>query len=526
MPQNSDSNDQNFQQSGALGSPNETENTSAQDSPSFDDSKSEIINFFDHDYISNLGANSENSADDKEDLSDLPTFLDEEPEKKDNPDEKDGSALVDDNPDNSQADEEKKGEESEEGEGEEADDSAESQDSDKTSETEALTDEEKKSIPKSKWEDYRRAKARGRTEAKFLDPTEKMGDFLGHLEQKSPARMNELRKEVLLSSVTNIDEAGNRSVDGNKLLSALYTEIGEENYTDVVNSIVENYADHAAKLLKEKGFVLVKEGDLSQSSTETPQINDEQLNSILQEAEMYLDDDKVELLRSVLTSKVASEEKQADDNSPAEIAAQTAEESSDNTAENKQTETEEKFKTPEPPPEVIQNWNNAVNESLPIVDQHLNTILNSTYGLEVSEIERTNIPELADLKDEKRDIVFYGTRDGKLPSFDIGLIERFREDDTFKQSFDRFKYFAEKGEINNAQNAIREILPFAEKYLGERLNHDLVKRKDAAIKRIADSVNGREQSNVHFSGGSNLSGGGNGGGGNSESNSFLNPESL
>lgn len=505
----------------SLGSPNETDISSATDIPSENDVPvNEIPNFFNDDYLSKLGNTSEDPADDKSDLSELPGFASEDQDENDSSEEK-TEEIADPATAEKPVDAANPAETIEKSEAEKAID-----------DDPNLSPEEKtaiKELPKNKWDEFRRAKTYARTEAKFLDPNEKISDFVGHLEQKSPARLNELKTEILLSSATTTDENGNRTIDGGKLLTNLFETAGPETYTKVVTSIVENYADTAAEILKTKGFNLVQ-GD-SAISTDAPEIDDEKITSILADAEMYLDDEQVEYLRGALKNRQSAVTPKPEDAAKDETAAKEGEVTTETPDETAKTELPEKdqksAEVPQATPEEIQRWDNAVNESLPVVDRHLQNLMDDTYGLSVSEIERTNIPELAAMKDDKRNLLLYGSIDGSLQPFDINLLERFRDDEDFKKAFDSFGYFAKRGENANAQNEIRRLIPFAEKLLEERMDHKTIKQKDAIIKRITESYNRettKPQGDIFLAG--NGGGGGDNPGKSENTNSFLDPSTL
>lgn len=524
------SNDPEFQETvttadASLGSPNETDNFSAADIPSEQDAtvSDEGMDFFNDDYLSNLGKETgEDPAEDKDDLSELPGFADS-PEEDETPEEKKEE-------DTDPAATEKPVDEAIPAEQVEKIDAEKAIDDDPN-----LTDEDKaaiKELPKSRWKEFQRAKTYARTEAKFLDPNEKMGDFIGHLEQKSPARLGELRSQILLDSVSKIDDSGARQIDGTKLLNNLFETTGAETYTQVVSSIIENYPAQAAEMLKSKGFTLVADGESAPISTAKPDAD--RINTILEQAQMYLEDEDVEYLRGAYqgtaavkptetddTENVIPETKAAEDLPNADPNPDAAAKTEETTEKSEKTEAE----PTQPNPEEIQRWDAAVNESLPVVDRHLQNLMEENYGLSISEIERTNIPELATVKEEKRFLLLHGSPGGELPPFDIGLIERFREDADFKKAFDSFVYFAQKGENANAQNAIRELIPFAETLLEERLDHEVIKRKDLIIKRISDSYNNDRQPNqeIHLEG--SIGGGGNPGK-TENTNSFLDPSTL
>lgn len=111
------------------------------------------------------------------------------------------------------------------------------------------------------------------------------------------------------------------------------------------------------------------------------------------------------------------------------------------------------------------------------------------YGLTVTDKERELNPEVADAKDEKRNLLFMG-REGVLPSFNNGLFEWGKAREDFGKAVKQVMYFADKREKDNAIEAAEKLLnPIIDKYMQERLRHPIFQRYDARIERAAKGAN-------------------------------------
>lgn len=111
------------------------------------------------------------------------------------------------------------------------------------------------------------------------------------------------------------------------------------------------------------------------------------------------------------------------------------------------------------------------------------------YGLKVTDEERTLAPDVANFKDDKRDILLRGA--GEMPPFEKGF-EKFAEGLTVKDANGIEKnpvfeiaraviYFIEHGEFENAKEEERKLNPYKDKYLEQRLAHPRIKWIDSQI---------------------------------------------
>jgi hypothetical protein len=131
------------------------------------------------------------------------------------------------------------------------------------------------------------------------------------------------------------------------------------------------------------------------------------------------------------------------------------------------------------------------------VETYLETKANDPkeLGLAVTKEERAHAPEVADLKDFKRLVLFDAY--GDLPSFERGLYDYAKERELkgvkFMDAFREWKHFAEKGEEENTKGAARKMIPFADHYLAERLKHPLFSRLDRQIAAAIQAANPKQQ---------------------------------
>lgn len=115
-------------------------------------------------------------------------------------------------------------------------------------------------------------------------------------------------------------------------------------------------------------------------------------------------------------------------------------------------------------------------------------------GLKVTPQERELAPEVADLKDFKRTVLFDGL--GDLPDFRRGLTEWGKERPEFMAKLKQAIHFVKVGEKDNAMEAGRGLLPFVEKYKQERMNAPIFARIDAQIAAAAARTNPKTESDT------------------------------
>lgn len=111
------------------------------------------------------------------------------------------------------------------------------------------------------------------------------------------------------------------------------------------------------------------------------------------------------------------------------------------------------------------------------------------YGLKVTDEERNLAPDVANFKDQKRDIFLKGA--GDMPSFEKGF-EKFGEALTVKGAdgvekkpvldiAKNIAYFVEHGEMDNAKEETRKLNPYIDQYLEQRSAHARIKWIDSQI---------------------------------------------
>jgi len=109
-------------------------------------------------------------------------------------------------------------------------------------------------------------------------------------------------------------------------------------------------------------------------------------------------------------------------------------------------------------------------------------------GLKVTDEERKLAPEVATLKDIKRDIFINGIGDS-FPYYEKGFGEWGMESNEFKQILAQALHYSEKTEKPNAVAAAQRLLPFADRYNKERLKHPVFQILDTAIHLMAARTN-------------------------------------
>jgi len=114
-------------------------------------------------------------------------------------------------------------------------------------------------------------------------------------------------------------------------------------------------------------------------------------------------------------------------------------------------------------------------------------------GVLVTPKERELAPQVALLKDLKREILMQGMGED-LPDFERGLYqwaegrdERTRE--AYLQSVAAMGRFSEAREPDNVLSAARKLIPHADKYFDERLNHPVFAQLDALIALAVQAAN-------------------------------------
>lgn len=113
-------------------------------------------------------------------------------------------------------------------------------------------------------------------------------------------------------------------------------------------------------------------------------------------------------------------------------------------------------------------------------------------GLKVTPQERELAPEVADLKDFKRSVLFDGI--GDLPDFRKGLVEWGKtlppaKAEVFQKKLNLAYHFADQREKDNAIAAAQALIPFVEQYKQERLKAPIFARIDNLIRIAAAGAN-------------------------------------
>jgi len=292
-----------------------------------------------------------------------------------------------------------------------------------------------------------------------------IGEILDHMQTQSPSRYGEMETEVLGRRLADPAKFAlshyERDPEGYGRQSLAYYEVAKDFYRQQV--IKDNPDIQAALTFHEKYKDSVKEED------------DFELTSDIEEDIRALHDPAV-AERMIKRLKATSEKK----------------------PEEPKTETpkSEEVKKPaaQPPDEAIQT---EIKATLDAGYNELFFYLGSKaddpkqLGLKVTPEERERAPEVADLKDFKRHVLFDAY--GDLPDFERGLFEWAKERDIngvkFIDAFDDWKKFAVAREKPNAIAAAKKMIPFADQYMGERLKNPIFARIDKQIQAAIQAVN-------------------------------------
>jgi hypothetical protein len=132
-------------------------------------------------------------------------------------------------------------------------------------------------------------------------------------------------------------------------------------------------------------------------------------------------------------------------------------------------------------------WGSVVST----VENFINNYADDTkagLGLKVSAEEQQHAPQVALLKALKRDLLLNGN-DGDLPYFEKGLGEWGKEDKEFGQILAQALHYSEKLEQPNVDAAAQKLLPYADRYLQERLKHPVFATLDAIIQLVSAQTN-------------------------------------
>lgn len=331
---------------------------------------------------------------------------------------------------------------------------------------EAKVEEEK---PKRTFEDH------------FLDNTEPATDIWGYLKQRSNARAGELKQAILTEELADPAKfAGDLYATDKELYGKLALTVFQaapEYFTRALTGRegVDPKAIPAALAFYEQN----KDGIAPGQSVLTKEDIDE-LRSIFDEPEWAEKFDKLEkgLTASPQSTKPTEQAKP-------EVKAE----------EGKQEEKPKEEAGPEVDPYVGEK-RAIFKEAEESIDNYVTAKTDEKYGFKVTDEERELHPEIADLKDDARDVIWHG-RTGILPPFYEGFLEwtkvlQGEDKQRFESARERLFYFTNQREKENALDAAKKLLPFADKYLDERKRHPFFTRADARIQAAIAAANPKE----------------------------------
>jgi hypothetical protein len=121
-------------------------------------------------------------------------------------------------------------------------------------------------------------------------------------------------------------------------------------------------------------------------------------------------------------------------------------------------------------------------------------------GLEPTAAEWEKAPEVAEAKDKKADIFWYGDAGRGIPAFADGLVEWAKtqaDAAEFNSVVQEWGYFAGHGEEKNAAETALKLVPFARRYGPERLNHPRFRQLDSLIRKVAAQADPPVETETH-----------------------------
>jgi hypothetical protein len=120
------------------------------------------------------------------------------------------------------------------------------------------------------------------------------------------------------------------------------------------------------------------------------------------------------------------------------------------------------------------------------ITSDVDRILSKTYGLEVSADESEKSPMMAFLKNAKKRLILAGGLEGS-GDFDNDLYEWGKSRPAYTQAAQAMVKYAKAGEKDNARTAAKELKPFVELFLQDRLKSPGVEMIDQIIQMVAQS---------------------------------------
>lgn len=342
---------------------------------------------------------------------------------------------------------------------------------------EELTPEEDalvKSRPEAEQPELGRRLKTARFMSFYLDPAKPTEEVRAHLEQRSPSRYAELEHSVIQHKLANIpafaDEAFLRYPE---LYGRLALEIFNGDPEFFIKKMTGKDIDVATLKAAADAYdpanppkPAAHAGNGAGAGPLTP--------SDMEDVRLYLGDE--------IASKIEGL------NNAAPVAAPDSKELETLRTENAQ------LKAAKPDPEQLQQAETAKDQAfgkgVKVIEDYVVNFADDAkagLGLKVSEEERRLAPEVADLKDTKRDVWINGK--GDLPAFEKGFAQWGKEYPEFNQLLGRVWHFADKNEEANVIAAAQALLPYTERYVKERIKHPIFARLDNAIKILAAQTN-------------------------------------
>lgn len=332
----------------------------------------------------------------------------------------------------------------------------------------------KKTIPQTEWGQFRKAYRDGATLRSFMNPNCPPNVFVDNLAAKSGMRYSQVESEILKRNIEADPVAFLH-----KAFEATQDESGHsEPYKRLIDSTIATNPDYVQHVLASQGFKVTKAGDAdtpaeTNGHADLTNYTDEEIDGIKDSAafqqftETFPED--AEKISSVLDATKELKAKQSAEPTDADKAADAERVKTEQTAAEAQ----------------LAKYNgdfSSVYEAS--VTNHVNTKLDKEFGLAVSPEEKEKNPDMALLKEAKRKLILSGGLNGS-GDFDNDLYNWGQDRPAFKAAAKAMVEYTRAGEKDNAAAAAKDLAPFAEMFLAERMKLPEVAQIDKLIQMLA-----------------------------------------
>jgi hypothetical protein len=326
-----------------------------------------------------------------------------------------------------------------------------------------------KYVPQDRRNTVRKAYREAKMARSFINPQVPADLFVENLQKKSNMRFNEVESAILRKNAQS-DPIGLLG----KVFESTKDEAGNsEPYKRLLDGVIATNPEYAVDVLKRAGYDLAPAAGAANVQQEI--ISDAEIDAFTAgdafgQLKEVLPEDATKLEAILASAKQARarvkelESKQQDDKPETDEKA-AAEEAIRLQAQ--QRTYEESFQT--------------VYEAE--VTTPVNSLLDKDYGLAVTAEEKERSPLMAKLKAAKRQVILSGGLEGG--DFDNDLYQWGQTRPAFKKAAEALVKYTQAGEKENARAAARELRPFVDMFLKERVKSDDVKFIDEIIQIVA-----------------------------------------